>query len=218
MKNLSLALNAVLTIAVIILFYLHFSGQPSTETAETAQETEVAETAVSEEPPARDMTGAIGYINVDSLQTNYKLYKELIDQLKARESRYEKELNAKSAALEKKFIEFQKAAPTMTQFEGQTKQKELMEEEQKLYKMRDEFAVKFQEEEAKLNEKFQKKVKDFIKNFNQEKGFDIVIGASRLGNVVLDYNETIDISNDVISGLNKLYDEENAPAAPKENK
>lgn len=216
MKNLSLALNAVLTVAVIILFYLHFSGQPTVAEVESIPETEETVEQKEVDTTRGEITGVIGYINVDSLQTNYKLYKELIDQLKARESRYEKELNTKSAALEKKFIEFQKAAPTMTQFEGQTKQKELMEEEQKLYKMRDEFAVKFQQEEAKLNEKFQKKVKDFIKKYNQEKGFDIVIGASQLGNVVLDYNETIDISNDVIKGLNKMYDEENVPSTTKE--
>ena len=40
---------------------------------------------------------------------------------------------------------------------------ELAEEEQNLYKMRDDFALKFQNEEAKLNDEFQKNVKDFIK-------------------------------------------------------
>jgi hypothetical protein len=91
------------------------------------------------------------------------LYSELINKLKGREKKYEKELNAKMVALESKFKDFQQKAPTMSQFEGQTKQKELMEEEQKIYKMRDDFAVKFQNEEAKLNEQFQAKVRGFNK-------------------------------------------------------
>ncbi len=211
MKNISLALNAILAIAVIILYYLHFSITNPTN-SEEANMNEVGQLAEEDTTGSQELiVSNVGYLNVDSLQKNYKLYTELINKLKAREARYEKELNAKSAALEKKFIAFQKAAPTMTQFEGQTKQKELLAEEQKLYKMRDDFAVKFQEEEAKLNQEFQKKVKDFIKEYNKDKGYNIIIGASQLGNIVLDYNEGINISNDVIDGLNEMYDKENAP-------
>ena len=218
MKNISFALNGVLIVAVAILYFLHFSSPDSAvdETVDTQLEDQSQENQEAKEEGL--ISSSIGYINVDSLQKNYKLYAELIDKLKAREKRYEKELNAKSAALEKKFIEFQKKAPTMTQFEGQTKQKELLEEEQKLYKMRDDFAVKFQEEEGKLNQEFQKKVKGFIKEYNKDKGYNIIIGASQLGNVVLDYNEGINISNDIIGGLNKIYDEENAPKEDKETK
>ena len=105
-------------------------------------------------------------------------------------------------------MEFQKKAPTMTQFEGQTKQKELAEEEQRLYKMRDDFAIKFQNEEARLNEEFQKNVKDFIKEFNKETDYNIILGASQLGNVVLDYNEGINITNEIVTGLNEQYNKE----------
>lgn len=216
MKNLSLTLNGILAIAVVILFYLHFSSNESTSSKSVETNSDVETEAESESQETDLINSSVGYINVDSLQKNYKLYTELIDKLKAREARYEKELNAKSSALEKKFIEFQKAAPTMTQFEGQTKQKELMEEEQKLYKMRDDFAVKFQEEEAKLNKEFQKKVKDYIAEYNKERGYNLIIGASQLGNVVLFNDKGIDISNDVIKGLNELYEEENAPKDAKE--
>ena len=202
MKNISLALNAILIIAVAILYYFQFSGNKTPDIEET-------ETVSLEEPiiePVEKIESKIGYLNVDTLQNNYKLYSELIDKLKAREKKYEKELSTKSAAFEKKVMEFQKNAPTMTQFEGQTKQKELADEEQQLYKMRDDFALKFQTEEGKLNDEFQKNVKDFIVKYNQESQYNIIIGSSQMGNIVLDYNEGINITNDIVKGLNEQYD------------
>jgi len=203
MKNLSLGLNVVLVVAVAILYYMQFS-EPTITNEETISEPETAIVEAPEE--VEKIESNIGYLNVDSLQENYKLYAELINKLKGREKKYEKELSTKSAAFEKKVMEFQKKAPTMTQFEGQTRQKELADEEQQLYKMRDDFALKFQNEEAKLNDEFQKNVKDFIKEFNKTSNYNLIIGASRVGNLVLDYNEGINITNDIVKGLNEQYD------------
>lgn len=216
MKNISLALNAVLIVAVAALYYLHFSEKnPINE-----EITNEVETLDAQKNPtiSKDLTSKIGYLNVDSLQKNYKLYSELINKLKAREKKYDSELTTKSAAFEKKVMEFQKKAPTMTQFEGQTRQQELAEEEQKLYKLKEDFTLKFQAEEAKLNDEFQKTVKDYIKKHNEKSKYNIIIGASQLGNVVLDYNESINITNDIVSGLNEQYDKEKGEKDKKENK
>ncbi len=213
MKNISLALNAVLVVAVAILFYLHFSSQPKVEEGIVTDSLDTEEVEAPVE--AEKVSSKIGYLNVDSLQSNYELYSELINKLKRRQAKYEKELQTKSAAFEKKVMAFQKAAPTMTQFEGQMKQKELAEEEQVLYKMRDDFAIKFQNEEGKLNDEFQKNVKDFIKEFNKESQFNLIIGASQMGNIVLDYNEGINITNEIVEGLNKQYELDNAPKEEK---
>jgi outer membrane protein len=213
MKNILLAVNAVLAVAVAILFYLHFSSQPKGK--EQAEDVVVKKDTEEESVTVAKVPSKIGYLNVDSLQSNYKLYTELINKLKRRQAKYEKELQSKSSVFEKKVIAFQKSAPTMSQFEGQMKQKELADEEQVLYKMRDEFALKFQDEEGQLNDEFQKNVKDFIKEFNQESQYNLIIGASQLGNVVLDYNEGINITNEVVAGLNSQYDIDNAPKEEK---
>jgi outer membrane protein len=210
MKNISLAINATLAIAVAILFYLHFSTPSSAISEEETTNIEEAplEDLITEEI-STPLTGKIGYINIDSLQDSYQLYEVMIDQLEAKQKRYEREMKAKSSVFEKKVQDFQKQAPTMSQFEGQMKQKELGEEEQKLYKMRDDFAAKFQEEEIKLNDQFQKKVKSYIQKHNKTANYDIIIGASELGAIVLDYNKDIDITLDVVKGLNDQYKEEN---------
>jgi outer membrane protein len=209
MKNILLAVNAVLVIAVSTLFYLHFSSQSKMqEPIASGSEQSIAKSEVLNEEKEFPK---IGYLNVDSLQANYQLYSELINKLKRRQVKYEKELQSKSTAFEKKVVEFQKNAPKMTQFEGQMKQKELGEEEQRLYKMRDDFAIKFKNEELKLNDEFQKNVRDFINSFNQDSKYNLIIGASQVGNIVLDYNESINITDAVVKGLNNQYELNNTP-------
>ncbi|HRP60346.1 MAG TPA: OmpH family outer membrane protein, partial [Vicingus sp.] len=152
MKNTSIILNIVLAIAIAILYYLHFSCAAS---CDSTIENEVATTVETEEAvPLGEIntTSNVGYINIDSLQDKYKLYEALIQKLKAKQTKYEAEISTKMIAFEKKVKDFQQKAATMSQFEGQTKQQELAEEEQKLYKLREDFTIKFQEEEAKLND------------------------------------------------------------------
>ena len=208
MKNLTLGINAVLVVAVAILYYLHFSN---TTPAEEVVHESLAGNIVAPIIETEKIASNIGYLNTDSLRANYKLYDELIAKLKGRERKYEKELSSKSTAFEKEVMEFQKKAPTMTQFEGQMKQKELGQKEKDLYGLQEKFAIKFQNEQSKLDEEFQNKVNSFIKNYNKEAGYKLIIGASKMGNVVLDYNEGLNITNEVISGLNEQYDIENAP-------
>ena len=203
MKNISIGLNAVLIVAVAILYYMQFSDNTPVED-EIIDEVETIE--VEESVEVEKISSNIGYIDVDSLQENYKLYDELSKKMQARERKYEKELNSKFKVLEKKFIEFQQKAPTMTQFEGQLKQKELAEEEQRLYKLRDDFANKFQNEQIKLNEELQTKIKGHISEYNSDKKYKIIIGATRMGNMVLYFDEGIDISYDITKGLNEEYD------------
>jgi len=209
MKNLSLVLNGILIIAVVGLYYLHFSSSPNTNhTEETENNVEEVESIDNELTNAINPEANVGYINIDSLQGKYELYEELINKLKIKQKKYEREITAKSSVFEKKLQDFQQKAATMTQFEGQMKQKELAEEEQKLYKMRDDFTAQFQNEERKLNDQFQSKVKAFIKEHNKTADYDIIIGASELGNLVLDYKNEIDITNVVVNGLNEQYQAE----------
>jgi len=208
MKKLSLGLNAVLILAVAILYYLHFSSVTPLEEPIVQSLVEIKEEAVEE---TEKIASKIGYLNTDSLRANYKFYDVLIARLKGRERKYEKELSSKSAAFEKEVMEFQQKAATMTQFEGQMRQKELGKKEKDLYDLQEKFAIKFQNEQTKLDEEFQNKVNSFIKNYNTEAGYNLIIGASKMGSVVLDYNEGLNITNEIVSGLNEQYDIENAP-------
>ncbi len=202
MKNSSILLNIVLAVAIAVLYYLHFSCSTSCSTDTTD---EIAVENKDEKSAVSNGVANIGYINIDSLQDKYEFYEVLIQKLKAKQTKYEGEISGKMMAFEKKVKDFQQKASTMSQFEGQTKQQELAEEEQRLYKLREDFTSKFQEEEAKLNDEFQKTVQAYIEKHNEKTNYDIIIGASQLGNIVLDFKPEIDITQNVVDGLNAEY-------------
>jgi len=219
MKNISLVLNGVLLVAVAILYYMQFSDNCCSAENAVTEELLSDSTNVIEEDVEESLKSNIAYINMDSLREEYKLYSELIGTLKAREKKYEKELNAKMSALEGKVKDFQQKAPTMSQFEGQNKQKELMEQEQKLYKMRDEFAEKFQAEQEKLDKRFQKTIADYIEKYNKEADYDIIIGSTDITSKVMYAKKGINLTKSIVKGLNKQYDDEkSAEKEAKQNK
>ncbi|MGE0561613.1 MAG: OmpH family outer membrane protein [Flavobacteriales bacterium] len=205
MKNTSLIINIVLAIAVAVLYYLHFSCSSSCAPINTDEVAVENDIKIESPSIAKKGFANVGYINIDSLQDKYDLYEVLIQKLKSKQTKYESEISGKMVAFEKKVKDFQQKASTMTQFEGQMKQQELAEEEQKLYKLREDFAGKFQEEEAKLNDEFQKTVQAYIQKHNKTTNYDIIIGASQLGNIVLDFKPEIDITQNVVDGLNAEY-------------
>ncbi|MBL1232649.1 MAG: hypothetical protein CMD31_12865 [Flavobacteriales bacterium] len=212
MKNLSLVLNTVMGIAIIILFYLQFSSKTLAPDEQQKEEVPTTE-AIEEMIVSNDSSSKIGYINVDSLQIKYKLYDELKSKLEKKEKSYDAQLKAKSKDFQKKIEDFRKKAPNMTQFEGELKQKELAEEEEKLYQMRDEYAQRFEKEMIELNTQLYKAIKDYIKQHNELTKYDIIIGESQTRNFVLDFNKDIDITNDIVKGLNKKYNEDKASKA-----
>ena len=82
--------------------------------------------------------------------------------------------------------------------------------------MGEDFEIKLQNEQIKLNDELQNKIKAYITEFNKDTKYDIIIGASaRIGNMVLYFNEGINISSEVTQGLNEQYDLDKAPKEEK---
>ena len=79
--------------------------------------------------------------------------------------------------------------------------------------MRDEYAQRFEKEMIELNTQLYKAIKDYIKQHNELTKYDIIIGESQTRNFVLDFNKDIDITNDIVKGLNKKYNEDKASKA-----
>ena len=62
-----------------------------------------------------------------------------------------------------------------------------------------------QEEQAVLNNKVYYAVKDFIEKYNEEHQFALILTTSAATNTVLNVNPGLDITADVLKGLNEEY-------------
>lgn len=114
MKKLSIALNLALTVAVIILFYLHFSNPNTDDANEGNEDAVLAEDSTVNEP----VDAKIVYLNVDSVWKNYDFVTDMEDDLAAEKTKYTGQAKFEMQKLEKEVADFREKAQFMTQQQG----------------------------------------------------------------------------------------------------
>ncbi len=190
-NNTSLIWNIVLTLAVAVLFFLHFSTKPGAESGT------VVDGAVV---PGRRTV----YVQVDSLLKNYDFFKESKKELESKNFQLENDLNAKGKSLQNEVAFFQQKAQTMTPDQARSIEAQLMKKQQDLVAYRDQSAQALGMEEAKKNEQLYKNIRAYIEKYNKENGYEYVLGYS-LGGGILFANPSLDVTKKIIEGLNKEH-------------
>jgi outer membrane protein len=198
MKNLSLILNAVLLVAVGVLFYLHFS---STKPA-------------GEELPA-DTTASMGqhtgmsivYIDIDSLLNNYLYFHDMQDEFAARQSEMEAELNLRSKQYEASALDYQNKVQKglVTRREAAELEQQLLQEQQSLLQLRDQLTMQLAEEEQVRNRRLINAIMEYLVEYNKDLNYQFIFSNS-FGDNVLFANNQLDITSSVLKGLNEEYE------------
>jgi outer membrane protein len=189
-NNTSLIWNIVLTLAVAVLFFLHFSGKSETGAAVSDGGVVSGRRTV--------------YVQVDSLLTNYDFFKETKKELENKNFQLENELNTKGKSLQNEVAFFQQKAQTMTPEQARSTEAQLMKKQQDLVAYRDQAAQGLQMEEAKKNEQLYKNIRAYLEKYNKENSYEYVLGYS-LGGGILFANPSLDVTKKIIDGLNKEH-------------
>lgn len=207
MKKFTLIFNIVLALAVVALFVLHFTSKSGKSTVASNGKTETS-TELS-----ANFTAA--WVNVDTVLNSYDMYFDMRKELEVNSRKLEAELNAKSRTFEKEAIDFQDKVQKglVTRSEAQQLQTTLANKEQELYRLRDEMRMQLAEEEQVKLRKIQNSITEFLKEYNENKGYHIIL-SSTFGGPMLYGHPALDITNEVVKGLNEKY----AVNRPKENK
>ncbi|SOD96009.1 OmpH family outer membrane protein [Spirosoma fluviale] len=191
MKNASLILNVVLTIAVAVLYYLHFKG-PQAE----------ADSAVK--APVEAKGRAIVYVNVDSLLTKYDYFKDTQKVLESKRFQLENDLAAKGRNLQNKVAFFQQRAATMTQEQGRATEASLQKEQQDILAFRERAAQGLASEEQDKNKQLYDQIYDYLKKENATNKYEFVLGYTKGGGILF-ADPSGDRTSKILAGLNKEY-------------
>lgn len=189
-------INAVLFIAVVVLFVLHFSSKSSCKTESQKQSSKKAVNV--------QVNDDIAYINVDTLLKKYKFYEELESKLMEKQKGMESDLNRKSASFEKEAAEFQKKVQNnsfLSQESAQRQEQELMEKQQNLYKLREDLSNELMKESQGLEKQLLDTVTNFLKEFNSEGKYRYILNSATF----LFGNEGLNITDTVAGILNERY-------------
>ena len=201
-NNTSLIWNAVLTVAVIVLYFLHFSGSKTTSLS------------------GSDSTGIgdrrIVYVQVDSLLTNYTFFDDTRKELENKRFQLENDLANRGRSLENEIKFFQQKAQTMTLDQARSTEAQLGKKQQDLIAYRDRSAQTLAQEEADKNAELYDKIYQYIEKYNKDNDYEYVLGYSK-GGGILYANSTLDVTQKMIDGLNEEYEESTKSAAKKDS-
>ncbi|MCI5057737.1 MAG: OmpH family outer membrane protein [Flavobacteriales bacterium] len=198
MKNASLLLNVLLLAAVAYLYFLQFGNNKEDQDQSNNPIAEISETSGLQ----------YAYINVDTLDANYEMLKDMYEELGDERSKAERKLEGKMKKFREDAEDFQRRAQSglITQMEGQTKQEELAKRQEDLLRMQEDLEKKLINLESQRNKELHNSISDYLKQFNKDAGFNLIFGYNGMGNVLY-ADSSLDITNVILEGLNKTYKE-----------
>lgn len=194
MKNISLIINVVLAVALGVLFVLYFSLR-----------SEVKD--LSKQPLSlASGNGNIVYVNMDSLYTKYDEYIDMKTKMVEKQSKMEAELGAKKSNYERSVMDYQDKAKKglLLSSEMQRIEQQLMGDQQTLVKLSESMQQELAEESRVLNNKLGNNIVEFLKEYNKNSRYQYIFSHLYGGNLLY-VNDSLDITKDVIEGLNEKY-------------
>lgn len=147
----------------------------------------------------------IAYIEVDSIMSQYKFCKDYTKILEKKSQNIQNTVNAKGRSLQAAATKFQQDIQNnkYTQQQAEAVQAGLQKQDADLRALQQRLGTEFQTETEKFNKALRDSIQHFLTAYNKDKKYSIIL--SKAGDNILYADKAYDITNEVISGLNKAY-------------
>jgi outer membrane protein len=157
--------------------------------------------------PANAESFKVAIVKTDTLGEVYEYYNDLQTSLMLEQQDKESDLNARYKSLQTKFLKIQRDVQNrmITQTSAQQKQEKLALEQQKLQQDQQRYQADMMEKSQKLTLQILDSIKNYLEIYNKEHNYDLILTSDTLGSNILFSKKAMDITPDVIKGLNKRY-------------
>ena len=195
MKNISTLLSIVSLALIGVLFYLHFNGK--------GEGKKLKQESSSVNKGNNGVT--IAYFEMDSVENNLEYVKDAMEKFKVKEQQMHTQLNSLKNSYQKRISEWNQKGANMSQSEGEMVQREYQQMNEKFQTEKQRLEMELQDIQFKMAQEVNKKIEDYLKEYNKDKGFSYIM-TSQPGFIY--FKDTVyNITHDVISGLNSEYKE-----------
>jgi outer membrane protein len=189
MKNLSLILNIVLLVAVAVLYFFHFSGSKGSAPAGSAS-------------APGDLT--IAYINSDTVLKYYDYHKATMEIMNAKAQRLQSDFRNRAEGLQNEFSAYQRNVNSMTLGQVKATEEDLAKKQQNLQMYQQSLNQEVMNDQERVSKELYERITKFLQKYSKEKGYQVVLKYD-ISSDLLHGNSALDISKDVIAGLNDEY-------------
>jgi outer membrane protein len=194
MKNGLLIFNVVLLVLVGVLFYLHFSSKstPSFKASNTLSKAD-----------GTTNNFRIAYFEMDSVENTFQMVKDVKAELTRREEVIGTELQRMEKDYRNKVAQYQAQGANMTQVQSEMAQRDVMQMQQSMQSRRQTLEQEYQDLQMRKLKDVKTKIEDFLKQYNNEKGYTYIFAYEP--GIFYYKDTTYNITADVIKGLNAQY-------------
>ena len=200
MKNISLILNGVLAVAVAILFYLQLSQSPNAKSAD----------------PASPVDLKIAYIKSDTILKHYEYFKVNRDRLETKGKKLNQDFNTRAQTLQNDYEAYQRNLGNLTIGQAKAIEEDLAKKQENLRIYQESLSQELSNDQAKMSQELYGKVTDFLKKYGEDKGIQLVLKYDPTSDVLFG-GAALDITTDVLTGLNEAYQQEKLSAPVKKD-
>ena len=198
MKQIHYVIEAVLAVAIIILFIM----MPRSSASKAKTTNHKAEQAAATLP--------IAFVRMDSLASQYEYFRDMNKQLAAEAEQNQRTLATKMAAMQKAAEDFQRRLRT----NAFTSEDAARVEQEKILKMQEEgqrlelsMTQALANKQAEANEKMYRTVREQVSEMNKDGKYRYILTNVGLENLLY-ADSTLDITDDVVKFLNDHYRKE----------
>ncbi|MCX6330915.1 MAG: OmpH family outer membrane protein [Bacteroidia bacterium] len=193
MKKLTIALFAVLFVAVACLFFLHFTGEKDKKSAKETSQTEVT-------------AQGIAFVNIDTVILKFDMYLDRMANLMEKQKKAEAEYTSRKNQLEKNTADARakvdKGLVTRAQTEEMAQALDMQQQE--LAKLSNDLQSNLLEEEQVMNRQIVDYITTYLEENKSQYNYQFIFGKS-FGSPVLYGDSGLDITHKVLDALNQKY-------------
>ncbi len=208
-KNLNIIALAVIAVAIVVLYVLHFTSTPTCQAETTAKNDTCSAVCDSSFALSSDNSGnyPIAYVNVALLQEKlqkFDFYKKWNERLLQKEAESTNKLKSEQKRLQAELEVFQQkyqAGGFLTKESLEQEQNRLMKKDQDLQAMQMRLEQEFANEQIKLTNQLMDTIDTFFKTYNNDGRFKLIINRAE----VLFADTTMDITQDVLNKMDERY-------------
>jgi outer membrane protein len=197
MKNGLVILNVILLIGVGVLFYLHFnSAKTGTKSQNKTEQKDPIDSSAQ--------SGCrIAYFEMDSVAANFEKAKEMQGELEKKEEKMNSEMNRLQNLYQQKYVNFQQHGATMSSSQLDAARNELGQMDQTIKDTKTSLDQDYKTYYVQTQQEILSMIRKFCSEYNKDKRYAIII--SNEPGLVFYKDSTMDITRDLLEGLNKMY-------------
>ena len=195
MKNTSLILSVVSLVAVVVFGVLTLTKGGKN-----------VETVAGEATEMTASKGDIVYVDLDRILTEYDMANDLRSVVETKVQNIQAEVNRRGKKLENDVIEFQNKIDKglMTRSVAEVQGQKLQQQEVEFNNYAAQKQQEIQEEQVVMMNQLGDAIQTFLQKYNEQKQFAMILTNSG-GAPVITADAALDITDDVLAGLNEEY-------------